>query len=126
MVRHTRPLTVVLFIYSLCAIANLGFQIYLFLVTVGNESCHQVLIEQQPVQQWLFWCYPIMRQIDLLVPLWAILWYFFATVVKRKRTNTVDYKNDDNTDTEPFFSTPQYTINSRFTGYSTSSGIMYK
>eukprot|EP01124_Arcella_intermedia_P032423 TRINITY_DN7560_c0_g1_i3.p1 TRINITY_DN7560_c0_g1~~TRINITY_DN7560_c0_g1_i3.p1 ORF type:complete len:345 (-),score=23.77 TRINITY_DN7560_c0_g1_i3:98-1132(-) len=80
--KHTRPLQIVLVIYTWCSISNLVVQIYLNYESDANESCHSVLLRQHEIHEWFFWLYPIIRQIDLIVPLWAILWYFLQTVQK--------------------------------------------
>jgi len=84
-IRHTRPLTIVLVIYSFCAVSNLAFQILLFLFTENNEPCHTVLENMDLSSPWIEWLYPVIRQIDMIVPLWTILWYFYATTEKKEK-----------------------------------------
>eukprot|EP01124_Arcella_intermedia_P020573 TRINITY_DN28054_c0_g1_i1.p1 TRINITY_DN28054_c0_g1~~TRINITY_DN28054_c0_g1_i1.p1 ORF type:complete len:350 (-),score=67.47 TRINITY_DN28054_c0_g1_i1:79-1092(-) len=89
MIRHTRPLTIVLIIYTWTSVVNLGLQIFLFSIAKENKSCHIVLEEQD---EGVVISYPIFKEIDNLVPLWAILWYFYTT--KKKDLYFVAHTNN--------------------------------
>jgi len=75
MLRHTRPLTIILLIYIWTSIIDLALQIYLYLSTVNGEDCHNVVENNILVK----YSYPIFKQVDELLPLLSVLWYFFIT-----------------------------------------------
>jgi len=127
MIRHTRPLTIVLIIYTWTSTVNVGLQIFLYMVTKDGESCHSV-VQRQPEQIKI--SYPIFKQIDLLVPLWAILWYFYITRKKEVKlaapVNLLDsaFENPAPVHSEKAFIKSTKPViksaTSQFTGYSTS------
>jgi hypothetical protein len=118
-IRHTRPLTIVLVIYSFCAVSNLAFQILLFLFTENNEPCHTVLENLNISSPWIEWLYPIIRQIDLLVPLWAILWYFYTTTEKKESVLPFKRSEIEPVVHQAINSTPTL-FATKYVGYSTS------
>jgi len=83
MLRHTRPLTIILLIYSWTSILDLALQIYLNVNTVRAEDCHNVVASNLIIQ----YAYPIFKQIDELLPLLSILWYFFVTTKRDIKKN---------------------------------------
>jgi len=87
MIRYTRPLTFVLIVYTWTSTINLGLQVFLYnTARLGHVmSCHQTM-ENESIEVQI--SYPIFKQIDLLVPIWAILWFFFSTTKKESKSVT--------------------------------------
>jgi len=100
MERHTRPMASVTIIYCFTSIIYLALRIFLFLETKGEERCSQVLHAQAP---FFLWGYISFRMVDLILPNWAVLWYFAMTIGPKKQVTahyeqpnftTADYKDD--------------------------------
>jgi len=88
MLRHTRPLTIILLIYIWTSVIDLALQVYLNLSTVNGEDCHDVVANNALV----LYSYPIFKQVDELLPILSVLWYFFITTrrdFKKSRYNVL-------------------------------------
>eukprot|EP01128_Nolandella_sp_AFSM9_P009649 TRINITY_DN6283_c0_g1_i1.p1 TRINITY_DN6283_c0_g1~~TRINITY_DN6283_c0_g1_i1.p1 ORF type:complete len:392 (-),score=55.93 TRINITY_DN6283_c0_g1_i1:52-1140(-) len=76
--RFTRPLATLALIYGFVSLGTLLFRVYLYISTMSQSMTCVTLLSQQPA--WFVWTAMIFTFIDLVVPLWALIWYFWETV----------------------------------------------
>lgn len=94
MLRHVKPLTSILLIYCWTSVINLALQVYLNIsAQTRSEDCHRE-IEANIIIEY---SYPIFKQIDELLPLVTILWYFFVTTRKDFKKKSPQVLPDVNT-----------------------------
>jgi len=93
MLRHVRPLTSILLIYSWTSVINEALQVYLYLSATHGQDCHTV-VGSNPIIEY---SYPIFKQIDEILPLLAVLWYFFVTTRKDIKKKAPHSLGDVNT-----------------------------
>eukprot|EP01127_Copromyxa_protea_P005534 TRINITY_DN15456_c0_g1_i1.p1 TRINITY_DN15456_c0_g1~~TRINITY_DN15456_c0_g1_i1.p1 ORF type:complete len:371 (-),score=28.51 TRINITY_DN15456_c0_g1_i1:96-1208(-) len=88
-IRHTRPMATLSTIYGFAALVGITFRTCLYFASssddITGETCRTFLRERK---SWFMWVSMIYTIIDLLLPLWSLVWYFQRTVKESTYTSS--------------------------------------
>jgi len=89
MVKHTRPMVSIMLVYGFTSLTNLAIRIFFQVTAAENtKTCTAQLLDYPT---WVIYSYAVYLVLELIIPPWAIYWYFYQTIQENRQVDIYGY-----------------------------------
>jgi len=86
--RHVGPVKAMVMVHVVSQAITVVFRVYVYVqATIGETACSEIFHHGK---SWYIWMMMVYRLIDVVIPQWAILGYFYKTVVSHNSSTRSD------------------------------------